>query len=550
MFFQLHALRCIVQNKKILPTFSRAASSILILGSICLFGCGGGGGGGVASGGGIPVDGGGNGGVGGTGVVAQGSISGFGSVIVNGTEFETPGSTKVTINGNTNATPADLKLGMVVDIEAYRFTPTLRTEAEHITYHNNVRGPIESIATNCAAMVVMGQTIQVDATARPTLQRGACDFAVGTYVEISGLLVGAQKNIIRATLVDAVAVAGSLQVMGLISNVDSQTKTFVIGALSVDYGGASVTPLGASVSSGANVIVTGMSLSDNKLVASSIKVIKPGLSAVAGTEAELEGFIVDLAGKKFTLSGQSVDASTAILEPSGVMLTEGARVEVEGNLDALGVVIAKKVEVKPDAPLMLESNVEAKSATTLTLLGLTISVVASTEFEDESSAQARSFKLIAVQLGDHLAVSCYRNQSGQLIATKIKRLNPSLKVIIQGPIGATDSSHDSFSLFYGNSIEVIISRNKTEIKDKNDAVLNAGDFFKITKNGDLVRAEGKLGSLIGILDATDGKVEIKNSVYSSGARSGDGYGSGTGSGPGSEDDKKSTDHKVDKEKTD
>ena len=111
--FQLQALRNFVKSRDIRPILASIVSSVIIVSTSLLVGCGGGGvGGGVAGGeGSVPIDGGGNGGVGGTGVVAQGSISGFGSVIVNGTEFETSGATKVTVNENTNATPADLKKG-------------------------------------------------------------------------------------------------------------------------------------------------------------------------------------------------------------------------------------------------------------------------------------------------------------------------------------------------------------------------------------------------------------------------------------------------------
>ena len=443
ILFDSQAPRKITQSRDIRLTLAGIICLVFIMVTPLLSGCGGGGGGVAGGGGSVPVDGGGgNGGVGGAGVVAQGSISGFGSVIVGGTEFETSGATKVIINENTNAATADLKLGMVVDIEAHKFATILRTEAETITYHNNVRGPIESIALNCTSMVVMGQMVQVDADVRPTLLHDACDLSVGANVEISGLVVDPPINVIRATLIDAVGVADKLQVSGLISKVDSVKKTFAIGALLVDYGGASVSPAGASVNSGASVIVTGAALSANRLTASLIMVTKSGFDAKAGTEAEVEGFIVDLAGKTFTVNGKSVDASTAVIEPSGATLGDGLRVEAEGKLDPLGVIIAAKVSVKPDAPLRLESNVEGTAAATLTLLGQTINIVSSTQFEDESSVKIRGFKLVDIKLGDHLVVSCYRDQAGQLIATKIQRLDPVSKVAIEGPTPASLISRD------------------------------------------------------------------------------------------------------------
>ncbi len=52
------------------------------------------------------------GGIGGSGMTSSGSISAFGSIFVNGVEYETNGA-MITVDGDS-ATEADLGLGMVV----------------------------------------------------------------------------------------------------------------------------------------------------------------------------------------------------------------------------------------------------------------------------------------------------------------------------------------------------------------------------------------------------------------------------------------------------
>ena len=61
------------------------------------------------------------GGIGGTGI-SQGAITGFGSIFVNGVEFNTSGATIIK-DGNT-VTQNDLKIGMVVTVDGSIDTST------------------------------------------------------------------------------------------------------------------------------------------------------------------------------------------------------------------------------------------------------------------------------------------------------------------------------------------------------------------------------------------------------------------------------------------
>ena len=129
---------------KIQKLFAGLATALL------LTACGGGGG---SSDGGIGgTGGGGGGGIGGTGV-AYGTITGFGSVWVNGVRYES-GST-VFKRDDDNASQSDLRVGMVARVEGSGTTATT------ISVDSALKGRVEAVSGD--RFTVMGQTVQADA---------------------------------------------------------------------------------------------------------------------------------------------------------------------------------------------------------------------------------------------------------------------------------------------------------------------------------------------------------------------------------------------------
>ncbi len=320
---------------------------------IVLAGCGGGGGvvasGGVGgTGGGAGGGAGGNGGVGGTGVVALGAISGFGSVVVNGTHFDVTAQTQIKIDDEDTASAEDLELGMVVEIVAYQDTNTGVTKAQSITYQGNVTGPIGAIDSGCRSMTVLSQTVQIDAQTQPPLVNGVCDFAAGEVVEVSGLVSNASANSIRATLIRRKSAGAPLKLSGELSSLDAAQQTFEIGSLTVLYAGASIEPAGVVLAPGMQAEVSGSLTAPDRLAATSVKVVPMSSVPRAGTEAEIQGFLENLNGRTFTVNGQVIDATSASIEPINAQFAVGLKVEVEGKFDDRGVVVAKKVSVEAD----------------------------------------------------------------------------------------------------------------------------------------------------------------------------------------------------------
>ncbi|HED16960.1 MAG TPA: hypothetical protein ENI64_09150, partial [Gammaproteobacteria bacterium] len=103
--------------------------ALAVLAVTILSSCGGGGGGTFA-------------GIGGTGITSSGSITGIGSIYVNGVEYNVD-SAAITVNGNVSSTPAELKVGMVVTVTGTLDSAGSTTgTANTVVYDNEIQGPV------------------------------------------------------------------------------------------------------------------------------------------------------------------------------------------------------------------------------------------------------------------------------------------------------------------------------------------------------------------------------------------------------------------------
>ncbi|WP_369958424.1 DUF5666 domain-containing protein [Pseudomonas benzenivorans] len=118
-----------------------------------------------------------NGGIGGTGIV--GTITGFGSICVNGVEVHFDNQLVLSENG-LPASSDRLAIGQVVAVEA---RPSKRgLEARSIAILHAYEGPITALAAGAAPLRVMGQPVRVAAGARV-----AQGLRPGEAVRVSGL---------------------------------------------------------------------------------------------------------------------------------------------------------------------------------------------------------------------------------------------------------------------------------------------------------------------------------------------------------------------------
>src|SRR5262249_27417506 len=136
----------------------------------------------------------------------------------------------------------------------------------------------------------------------------------------------------------------------------------------------------------------------------------------------------------------TTNSSTEFRNGSASDLALNVKVEVEGTLDSSNVLVAAVVDFEHNGSIELLSQATQVDTTagTLTLLGVQVTVNASTRFEDDSSAAIAMFNLSNVAVGDTIKVHGYESPagSGQVLATRLEREPPSATVIVQGPFTA------------------------------------------------------------------------------------------------------------------
>ena len=163
-----------------------SAVTIAIAGIIGLTGCGGGSGGDVSSGD--------------VSSASTGIVTGFGSVYVNGVEYETGGSTFSLDDGDDGPeNEGELGIGMVVTVTGLVNPDGVTGSASHIEYDDELEGIVisENIdnVTGTGTMNVMGQTVIVDEAAIFESEVPGItsmeQIAVDQVVEVSGYPTGA-----------------------------------------------------------------------------------------------------------------------------------------------------------------------------------------------------------------------------------------------------------------------------------------------------------------------------------------------------------------------
>src|SRR6266853_3310061 len=171
-------------------------------------------------------------------LMATGTITGFGSVYVNGVHFTT---TSATIRKNRQVVAQSaLKVGEIAHVKGSKNASDATGNADSVDVEENVVGPIATIGTN--TITVLGQTVTIDAGTSFSSDVQPADITglkASDFVEVSGMT--AADGTIAATRIEREASAGTLQVLGTVASVDTVMHTFMINALIVDYSAANLT---------------------------------------------------------------------------------------------------------------------------------------------------------------------------------------------------------------------------------------------------------------------------------------------------------------------
>jgi hypothetical protein len=455
-----------------------------------------------------------SGGIGGTGTlgVSSGAIEGFGSVFVNGIEWETTG-TEFEIEGVGGFSENDLHEGMRVKVEGTFDDNSTTGTATRIRFDDNLEGPISSVTTSSSGSVktleVMGQTaIVADGVTFFDNNDPAFTFAtlgpgnVGNVVEISG-----STNFdgsIRATFIERKAddlatflLTDELEIEGLVSSTNfNPPNSFEINGLAIDFTG--VTPRDGVLAIGVLVEVKGNNLVGNTLFATDVEIKPAGLGLDDIDKAEVEGFVTDLddVAKTFKVDGQPVDYATVILFIGGTEadLLDGIEVEVEGPI--VGGIL-EAITVKYEDSVRFEANVETvdAGAGTLTLEGLPGITVQADDVLTEFDGVA---DLSGIDPGDNLKIRGRVSATGPGGTTvsaseiELKSTTPDNRTIIQGTVDSFSEPADTVTIL-GIVVVDTSTINDDDFKD-GGFIIGRAEFFRRLNTGDLVKARLDLPS--------------------------------------------------------
>jgi len=448
------------------------------------------------------------GGIGRTGI-AMGPITTFGSIAVNGVHYDTASAT-FSDDGNA-AAESDLKVGQIVLVQGSIDDNLSTGTADTVTFDDAVTGPVDSIDAALSQLVVLGQTVLVrpstsfDDNIAPASLEGLAEFDV---VEISGFFTATGQ--IEATRIEKKPAGTQFEVHGTVSNLDTGNFMFSIGALTVDYSAALLDNFpGGQISDEDFVEAKGMGVSaTGELLATKVELESLGVVGDEGTHVEIEGFITRFAsGADFDVSGFPVTTGGGTVYEGGVAADLGlnVKVEVEGDLNAGGVLVADKVDIRRGKAVRATALVDAVDAGTdsLVMLGFNVTTDPLTRFEDKSDADVRPLTIADINAGDYLEVRGSESPagSGQILATIVEREDVDPRTILQGYV--TNVAEPTLTI-----LGVTIETTGAVFRDVDDSILTPAEFFNLVDVNSLVKADGVESSATTIT-ATEVELELE-----------------------------------------
>jgi Domain of unknown function (DUF5666) len=475
-------------GKQRATTMNRTSRMILIAAVVLLAGCNGPTETAGIQGSGIPV-----------GTAAVGPITGFGSIFVNGVEYSTSGA-QILIDGQPG-TEAQLQTAQIVTVKGTVNADDTTGSATEVDFSGDVQGPVTHIDLIANSFVALGQTVQLTASTLldPSIQPADLSgLQTGTVVEVSGF-ADASGAIVASRLDVKSATGTPFQVRGTVQGLDPTAHTFRINGLTVDHSAATVS---GTIADGSSVEVHGTTVnSAGVLLAAQVEVL-PGLGASANQYADIDGIITTFTSTTdFVVLGQHVmtDANTQFVL-HGVTLAANLEVDVKGQFNASGMLVAQKVEVRPRSASSVRGPVDfvTASSNTLSVLGVHIVTSASTELDDRSNQHVRQFRLTDVHVGDYIEIDGTADQSGVLNASVVDRENGSTRSYLQGV--ASNLAQPNFTV-----LGVTVSTTaQTRFADPGGAASGAATFFSVALNH-VVNVSGAYSG--GVLTADQVQIE-------------------------------------------
>ncbi len=470
----------------------------LMVFSLAAVACGGGGGGGGGSVPAAPAPSGGDGGSTSPppsspspgGDVVRGVITGFGSVFIDGTRFDTSNATFS--KDDDEVTEDDLEVGMVVELEADLDDHT----ASYVKFEEDIKGPIDAVGTD--ELTVLGQRVLLSAETTLDDDLDIATLVVGDVLEISGLR--GVDDVLEASFIELKdGDVSAYKVIGQIRDLDDTAQTFRIGGLVVDYSVAELDDIDTLLED-MTVEVKDESLAYNpgdlSLLASKVEPAGLGKGGLPDDdesgddgrdedddaddrEYKIEGLITSVIDDNTFEIGSIVvrhDANTEFEYGDATQLQLGVKVEVEGiSGGELADILATEIEFA-DNSARVDGIVELVNLDeeTLVVFGVTVAVAGNTEMEDDES----DISLADVMPGDFVEVEGVE-VDGRLNASELEVEDEADETSVRGIARDVDAENLSLSIL---GIGIVTSAG-TQYEGFNDEPLTAEEFFEALNDG-------------------------------------------------------------------
>ena len=301
-------------------------------------------------------------GTGGTGSFSVGTVTGFGSVYVNGVRYEDNGARVIDDDGTVKVLGTDdnpLKVGMVVQLTGtVDDSGTVRT-ATQIAYGAEIKGPVTAVDAAAGTFEVFGITVRTTSSTVYADFGGVASLAPGNVVEVHGLpdtggrIVATYIEREALTVSDFAAGDGEYRLRGTIAGLAGNASAgylFTVRGVAVRTDAS--TDFDGTPANGESVRVcqNPVPLGDGSYLAERLKMRSSSLDDVSSSsETELEGYVSDFdaATGSFRVAGYAAKLGSAVTYEDGVAadLKNGIRVEAKGSVQN-GVLVVTKLEFK------------------------------------------------------------------------------------------------------------------------------------------------------------------------------------------------------------
>jgi hypothetical protein len=487
-------------------------------------------------------------------VTSSGTITGFGSVFVNGVRYETENARIISADDDSvileNPTNAQLQavlgVGQIITVRGTR-TDDSNGVANTIRFDDELVGEITTVSTADGTFTVLGQTVSVtpdtiiDDSIIEAVRGGAeipDDLRFGDLPETldqlltAGMFVGVSgfpsQNGLEATRIEDVSnlvgVGGGLEaeVKGFVANLDDLLGQFDINGLTVSYDASDLDAEdfgNLSLANGQFVEVHGTATSSTTIDASRIELEDDFVDDDFNSgEIEIEGVIQKVAPGVIVINGIEIRVNDV------TPFSEGLRVEIKGTLQSDGSIVITRLQDESEDTVRTEDVAVSADATSFTTrLGLVITPSDRSRLEDDT-----------INDDDNLSVSAFLgNVAGKRIEARGFPLNGDtawtrLEVEdnndqdcrLRGPVASINGT-SSFTIEDVNIDVSQVSDNNFEGPDGQS--IGRAAFFNQLNTGDVVQAtsdQGGSGCSDGILVAREVEFEPENDVFVGGGNGG------------------------------